>query len=435
MDKLKLIIVREFLAKVRNKTFIVMTILGPLLMLGMIALMTFITKSSIDKARTVSYVNKSELFSLKDFQDTESLKFIDLSHLDIETAKETVKDTDQYGLLYIPNNNIIDEVGTKIQFFSNESPSVIFTEKIENRLDKRLGLLKMEELHVDIEKVNASRIKSEMQLQNFEGEETSKFINEIKLAIGTIAGYFIMLFILIYGAMVMRSVIEEKTSRIIEVIVSSVKPFQLMLGKVLGTAAAGILQFIIWGVVLSILYIFLLPALGINTSPQVSQEQLEMAKEVAANTKIELLIQELWQLPIATIMISFLLFFIGGFLLYSSLYAAIGAAVDNETDTQQFMMPVIMPLMLGIYVGFAVVINDPHGTLATTFSMIPFTSPIVMMMRIPLGAPLWQIVVSLVLLLLTFLGMIWFAAKIYRVGILMYGKKPSYKELYKWLKY
>jgi len=435
MDKLKLIIVREFLAKVRNKTFIVMTILGPLLMLGMIALMTFITKTSIDKARTVSYVNKSELFSTDDFQDTESLKFIDLSHLDIETAKVTIKDTDQYGLLYIPNNNIIDEVGTKIQFFSNESPSVIFTKKIENRLDKRLGLLKMEELQVDIEKVKASKIRSEIQLQNFEGEETSKFINEIKLAIGTIAGYFIMLFILIYGAMVMRSVIEEKTSRIIEIIVSSVKPFYLMLGKVLGTAGAGILQFIIWGIVLSMLYLFLLPALGINTSPQVSQEQLEMVKEVAANSKIELLIQELWQLPIATIMISFLLFFIGGFLLYSSLYAAIGAAVDNETDTQQFMMPVIMPLMLGIYVGFAVVINDPHGTLATTFSMIPFTSPIVMMMRIPLGAPLWQIIVSLVLLFITFIGMIWFAAKIYRVGILMYGKKPSYKELYKWLKY
>ena len=435
MDKLKLIIVREFLAKVRNKTFIVMTILGPLLMLGMIALMAFVTKSSIDKARTVSYVNKSELFSSEQFKDTESLQFIDLSHLDIKTAKETVKDTDQYGLLYIPNNNSIDEVGTKIQFFSNESPSVIFTEKIERKLDKRLGLLKMEALQVDIEKVKASKIRSEIQLQNFEGKETSKFVNEIKLVIGTIAGYFIMLFILIYGAMVMRSVIEEKTSRIIEIIVSSVKPFYLMLGKVLGTAAAGILQFIIWGVVLSILYMFLLPALGINTSPQVSQEQLKMAKEIAANTKIELLIQELWQLPIATIMISFLLFFIGGFLLYSSLYAAIGAAVDNETDTQQFMMPIMMPLMLGIYIGFAVVINDPHGTLATTFSMIPFTSPIVMMMRIPLGAPLWQIIVSLVLLFATFLGMIWFAAKIYRVGILMYGKKPSYKELYKWLRY
>lgn len=412
-----------------------MTVLGPILMIGMMALMAFVTKSSIDKTRSVSYVNKSHYFTSDDFQSTESLKFIDLSHLDIEAAKQTVKETDQYGLLYIPNSSSIDGIIKKIQFFSNESPSVIFTERIERRLDKRLELLKMKELNIDIEKVKKAKIRSEIQLQNFEGEETSKFINEIKLGIGTIAGYFIMLFIMIYGAMVMRSVIEEKTSRIIEIIVSSVKPFQLMLGKVIGTAGAGILQFIIWGIVLSILYIFLLPILGINTNSQVSQEQLEMVKEVAANSKIELLIQELWQLPIATIMISFLLFFIGGFLLYSSLYAAIGAAVDNETDTQQFMLPVIMPLMLGIYIGFAVVINDPHGTLATTFSMIPFTSPIVMMMRIPLGAPLWQIVVSLILLLLTFIAMIWLAAKIYRVGILMYGKKPSYKELWKWLKY
>ena len=412
-----------------------MTVLGPILMIGMMALMAFVTKSSIDKTRSVSYVNKSHYFTSDDFQSTESLKFIDLSHLDIEAAKQTVKETDQYGLLYIPNSSSIDAIIKKIQFFSNESPSVIFTERIERRLDKRLELLKMKELNIDIEKVKKAKIRSEIQLQNFEGKETSKFINEIKLGIGTIAGYFIMLFIMIYGAMVMRSVIEEKTSRIIEIIVSSVKPFQLMLGKVIGTAGAGILQFIIWGIVLSILYIFLLPILGINTNSQVSQEQLEMVKEVAANSKIELLIQELWQLPIATIMISFLLFFIGGFLLYSSLYAAIGAAVDNETDTQQFMLPVIMPLMLGIYIGFAVVINDPHGTLATTFSMIPFTSPIVMMMRIPLGAPLWQIVVSLILLLLTFIAMIWLAAKIYRVGILMYGKKPSYKELWKWLKY
>ena len=158
-------------------------------------------------------------------------------------------------------------------------------------------------------------------------------------------------------------------------------------------------------------------------------QQLEAAQKMGSINEFELAINEITQLPLATIIISFILFFTGGYLLYSSLYAAIGAAVDNETDTQQFMMPIIMPLMLGIYIGFGVVANDPHGTLATVFSMIPFTSPIVMMMRIPMGVPLWQIIVSLVLLYGTFLGMIWFSAKIYRVGILMYGKKPSYKEL------
>ena len=435
MDKLKLIIVREFLAKVQNKTFIIMTILGPLLMIGMVALVAFITKSSIQKTRTISYINKSQFFSSEDFKNTKSLKYIDLSDIDLETAKETVKISDQYGLLYIPNSQNVDDISNEIQFFSTKSPSVMFTEKMERKIEKRLSLIKMKAFSIDIEKVNAAMIKSEIQLKNFDGEETSKFINAIKLGIGSVAGYFIMLFILIYGAMVMRSVIEEKTSRIIEVIISSVKPFYLMLGKVIGTAGAGFFQFIIWGVVLGLLYTFALPALGIDTGAQINPEQMELIKETAANSKIELIISELWKLPITTILVSFLLFFIGGFLLYSSLYAAIGAAVDNETDTQQFMIPVIMPLMIGIYVGFSVVINDPHGTLATTFSMIPFTSPIVMMMRIPLGAPIWQVIVSLTLLFITFIGMIWFASKIYRVGILMHGKKPSYKELWKWLRY
>lgn len=435
MDKLKLIIAREYLNKVKNKTFIIMTFLGPLLMVGMIVLISFITKTSMEKKRVVSYIDQSELFSAEDFENSKTLEFINISNLDLETAKSTIKNTEQYGLLYIPKGKTIEEVASNIAFFSAESPSVIFTERLERRFDKKLSSLKMKELNIDTQQVDASRIQSELQLSNFEGEESSKFINSIKLGIGSVAGYMIMLFILVYGAMVMRSVIEEKTSRIIEIIVSSVKPFQLMLGKVIGTAGAGITQFIVWSLLLGLFYVFALPMMGINTSSQVSPEQMELMKEVTKGSKIELIIQELQQLPILTIVLSFFLFFIGGFLLYSSLYAAIGAAVDNETDTQQFMLPIMMPLMLGMYIGFAVVINDPHGTIATVFSMIPFTSPIVMMMRIPMGAPLWQIIVSLGILFITFIGMIWMAAKIYRVGILMYGKKPSYKELWKWLRY
>lgn len=435
MDKLKLIIIREYLNKVKNKTFIIMTFLGPLLMVGMIILISFITKTSMDKKRVVSYIDHSGLFDKTDFESSKTLEFIDVSNIAIETAKEAVKETEQYGLLYIPKGKNIEEVAANISFFSTKSPSVVFTERLERKFDKKLSTLRMLELNLDIQQVEASRIQSEIQLSNFEGEESSKFINSIKLGIGSVAGYMILIFIMVYGAMVMRSVIEEKTSRIIEIIVSSVKPFQLMMGKVIGTAAAGMTQFIAWGVLIGLFYAFALPLLGINTSSQISQEQMEMMQEVTKNSKIELIIQELLQLPLWTILISFFLFFMGGFLLYSALYAAIGAAVDNETDTQQFMMPIMMPLMLGMYIGFAVVINDPHGTIATVFSMIPFTSPIVMMMRIPMGAPLWQIVVSLVLLFITFIGMIWLAAKIYRVGILMYGKKPSYKELWKWLRY
>ena len=435
MDKLKLIIVREFLAKVRNRTFIIMTFLSPLLMIGMIALVAFLTKSSMEKTRTIAYVNHSGFFNDTDFKNTKSLIYINLSDMDLEAAKQSVQQSEQFGLLYIPQGNSIDSLAENIQFYSTESPGVVFIDNLQQQYNVKLRSLKMQELGIDTTKVAASEIKTEIHLNNFSGEATSKLKNEIKLGIGSASGYLIMMFIIIYGAMVMRSVIEEKTSRIIEVIISSVKPFYLMLGKVIGTAGAGIFQFLIWIVVLLVLIFVVSPLMGLNIDTSMTAQQLEAAQKMGSINEMELAINEITQLPLGTIIISFILFFTGGYLLYSSLYAAIGAAVDNETDTQQFMMPIIMPLMLGIYIGFGVVANDPHGTLATLFSMIPFTSPIVMMMRIPMGVPLWQIIVSLVLLYGTFLGMIWFSAKIYRVGILMYGKKPTYKELWKWLKY
>jgi ABC-2 type transport system permease protein len=235
----------------------------------------------------------------------------------------------------------------------------------------------------------------------------------------------------------MRSVIEEKVSRIIEVIISSVKPFQLMMGKIIGTSLAGILQFLIWAF-LGITAMFILSSVfGVqmgSTSGVQSQQAIEVAKDTM-NSNMQMYIKELWNLPIATIIISFIIYFIGGYFLYSSFYAAIGAAVDNETDSQQFLLPIIMPLILGVYIGFFTVINDPHGTIATVFSMIPLTSPIVMLMRIPFGVPAWQIIVSMILLFATFFLVVWFASKIYRVGILMYGKKPTWKEMIKWMKY
>jgi len=244
-----------------------------------------------------------------------------------------------------------------------------------------------------------------------------------------------MMFIVIYGNMVMRSVIEEKTSRIIEVIISSVKPFQLMMGKIIGTSLAGILQFLIWAI-LGLGAMFILSSVfGVQVGAAAGQAQ-ELAQTAGKDmSKIALYLNELWNLPIGTILCSFIIYFIGGYFLYSSFYASIGAAVDNETDSQQFLLPIIMRLILGVYIGFFTVMNDPHGTIATTFSMIPLTSPIVMMMRIPFGVPWWQIVISMVLLFGTFFLVVWFASKIYRVGILMYGKRPTWKELARWMKY
>ena len=245
----------------------------------------------------------------------------------------------------------------------------------------------------------------------------------------------------------MRSVIEEKTSRIIEVIISSVKPFHLMLGKIIGTSLAGITQFIIWMLSAGILSVVVLMLMGVDASDLTATQGImpspdtEAIKNMpGAEDKIRLYIAEILGIPWITLFVSFLVYFILGYLIYSSIYAAIGAAVDNETDTQQFMFPVITPLMLAIYVGFFSVFDNPHGPIAVGFSLFPLTSPIVMLMRLPSGigpngVPWWQFGLSILFLVITFGFIVWLAARIYRVGILMYGKKPTYKELYKWLKY
>jgi ABC-2 type transport system permease protein len=287
----------------------------------------------------------------------------------------------------------------------------------------------------------------EINTATFAGERSGKGINEFKALVGGGFGYLIMMFIIIYGGFVMRSVIEEKTSRIIEIIISSVKPFQLMLGKIIGTSLAGVTQFLIWIFSATLLMIFALLLLDLEPSllwegpaaPPGFDSSLA-APSLKGDETTLLILEEFQKIPMAMLVTFFLVYFILGYLIYSSIYAAIGAAVDNETDTQQFIFPIILPLMLAIYVGFFSVFSNPNGPIAVAFSIFPLTSPIVMLMRLPGGigeggVPLWQLVVSIVLLIVTFLGIVYLAAKIYRVGILMYGKKPSYRELFKWLKY
>jgi len=437
MNKLKLIIEREFLAKVRNRTFIVMTFLSPILMIGMIALVTLLTKNSFEKKGTVAFVDDSGMFSAEDFNKDKSITFENLTTVGIEKAKVIVRESSQEGLLYIPAGEGMDDIAKNIQFFSEDSPSMMTISTLESILDKKLENEKMKQSGIDLVKLENSRVDIDIKMSNFSGIRSSKLINGIKIGIGMGAGYLIMMFIIIYGAMVMRSVIEEKTSRIIEVIISSVKPFQLMLGKILGTAAAGLTQFIIWGLLMALIFVGSSYFFGVDLSQNgvgVQQIGAEHMDRLAQNDT-QLIYDELMSLPLISTFIYFILYFLLGYLLYSSLYAAIGAAVDNETDTQQFMLPIMLPLMLGVYIGFATVINDPHGTVATIFSLIPFTSPIVMLMRIPFGVPWWQILISLSLLFISFLGIVWIAAKVYRVGILMYGKKINYKELMKWIRY
>ena len=437
MNHLPLIIKREYLTKVKNKSFIIMTVLSPLIMIALIAVVAYLSQLNNNKERTISILDESGL--VKDiFQNTDNITYNLLDNTSLDDAKELVKAKEEYGLLHVTKPVVEEDIVASIKFYSEDTPSLTLISGLESKLEKKLTDLKLQLGGVDIEKIKLSKTNITIQQESFTGEKTSKIDNVLKLAFGGIAGYLLFMFIIIYGNMIMRSVIEEKTSRIIEVIISSVKPIQLMMGKIIGTSLAGITQFAIWVILGSVAMTILSAIFGVSFADmQTPQQELmqQAMQNPEAQDQMKLAMAAFYNLPIANLLIAFLLFFIGGYLLYSSLYAAIGAAVDNETDTQQFMMPILVPLILAVYVGVFTVIEDPHGTVSTVFSFIPFTSPVVMLMRIPFGVPIWQQLLSLALLTGTFMLTVWFAAKIYRVGILMYGKKPSYKELYKWIKY
>lgn len=437
MNHLGLIIQREYLNKIRNKSFIIMTFLSPLLIVAIFSLVAYLSQLNNDKERVISVLDESGLFHAQ-FEDRENLKFQMLEGVDLATAKDNAAQSEVYGLLYIPKISKVDELKSAIRFYSEDSPSLIVMDNIEDAIQKKANALKYEEAGLNPEMVQSLRINVDPTLETFSGEETSKLGSGLKLIFGGAAGYLLFMFIIIYGNMIMRSVIEEKTSRIIEVIISSVKPIKLLLGKIFGTTLAGITQFLAWVLLIGILSAVVSGIMGIDMAGASAQGQMVQQmqqNEPAMNDTVAQVMAEFYHLPIMNLIVMFVLFFIGGYLLYASLYAAVGAAVDSETDTQQFMLPMLMPLILAVYVGFFTVIEDPHGTVSQVFSYIPFTSPVVMLMRIPFGVPIWQQIVSVVILFATFMGMVWFAAKIYRVGILMYGKKPSYKELIKWLKY
>jgi len=437
MNHLPLIIKREYLTKVKNKSFIVMTFLSPLIMIALIAVVAYLSQLNNDKQRTISILDETGYFK-EVFANTDKTTYTSLNGLELKDAIALVKEKNDYGLLYISAVDSLEVFANNVKFYSEESPSTSIMLGLERRIEKRLHDMKLQKDGVTPLQIKAAKTTIDIVQESFEGEESSKVDNVVKLIFGGVAGYLLFMFIIIYGNMIMRSIIEEKTSRIIEIIISSVKPIQLMMGKIIGTSLAGITQFAIWVVLGSVLMTVVTMILGIDMT-QVSTPQQELMNQAMQSEGLQKTIEDgvlaVTNLPLTNLVIAFMFFFIGGYLLYASLYAAIGAAVDNETDTQQFMLPILMPLILAVYVGVFTVIDDPHGTVSTVFSFIPFTSPVVMLMRIPFGVPLWQQGISLLLLIGTFVFTVWFAAKIYRVGILMYGKKPTYKELFKWLRY
>ncbi len=451
MNKISLIIQREYLTRVKKKSFIIMTILGPLLFGGFFGIMTWMMTKQDDTVRKIVVVDETGLFAGR-LTDSKTLQFTYVD-TDLNTLKESFFEMDNYGILYIPR--IVVQSPNAVQFYSDKQPSINIIDQISNSMEKIMEDEKLKTYNIDNLEEIMNSIKTNVSLQTFNmessGEEKSSN-TEVAMGLAYIAGLLIYMFIFIYGAQVMRGVIEEKTNRIVEVIISSVKPFQLMLGKVIGIAFVGLTQFILW-VVLSFAVIQVVQD---RLTPDVQQQTIthNAPQNIMSNTQPSLMdvpqqavpdesqnlsgMQSIFKM-LKTVnwveMIAlFLFYFLFGYLLYGSLFAAIGSAVDNETDTQQFMFPITIPLILGLLVMFNA-LNDPESPIVFWFSMIPLTSPIVMMARIPFEVPLWEKLLSMFILIITFLGCTWMAGKIYRTGILMYGKKVNYREILKWIRY
>jgi len=434
MGHLRLITEREYLNKVTNKSFILATFLTPLIITGFIMLLVYLMSVNNDTVKVISVVDNTGYFT-NSLVSSDDLKFEFINDFDLEEAKLISKTKADYGLLFIPNYRDLNQIADSTMFISEDAPSISIISRIEGRIEKVLTNKNFENVGIDIEKINKSKIYINLYQESFEGEETTKMDGIIKISFGMFLGMLLYIFIFAYGSMIMMSVIEEKTSRIVEIMISSVKPFQLMMGKILGTSLAGLTQFLVW-TILIMMFVFIITAIfGIELTTQNNELLLNSSGNMTMNQEALDMISAFISLPLLNILIAFLLYFLGGYLLYASLFAAIGAAVDNQTDAQQFVMPLTIILILALYAGMLTVPEDPNGTVSILLSHIPFTSPVVMLMRIPYGVPIYEQIISIIILYLTFTLCIWVAAKIYRVGILMYGKKPSYKELIKWLKY
>ena len=432
MNKILLIIKREYLTRVKKKSFIVMTIIGPLLMAGLMLVPIWLATKDKD-IQYIEVIDETETF-INQFEDTPALDFKQ-EFRSIEDAKTKFYDENYTSILYIKSAGKVPEV---IMYYKKQ-PGISTIMKIESTIEESLKNVEIQQ-KFNITKEQLSTIDPKVTIKpisiDVQGEEESKNV-ELSTALGFFGAILIYFFIFMYGVQIMRGVIEEKTSRIVEIIISSVKPFQLMMGKIIGIALVGLTQFLLWSVLTGTIYMVIMASFGIDAASVSQAKGMMQGAELSAISQNPIVsFQEgLQTLPLLQIFISFIFYFICGYLLYGALLAAVGSAVDSESDTQQFMLPITIPLIFSFVVA-QTVMENPDGTLAFWLSMVPFTSPVIMMVRIPFGGvETWELLLSMGLLILGFLGTTWVAAKIYRTGILMYGKKVTYKELWKWLFY
>ena len=438
MSNISIIIQREFNERVRKKSFIITTLLMPLLMVALMAAPALIMQFSRGDEKRIAVIDESGLVAPR-LESDEELRF-EPTDLTTEEARRTL--TDRFGVLRIGGD--ILENPSDVKLYANSSSSLSVESSITDQIERILEAEKLKRYNIDNLQQILDEVKTTVTLQTFRNdksqeEETHAQSSTVATVTGYVLGFILYMFLLIYGQMVMQSVIEEKNNRVLEVMVSSVRPFDLMMGKILGIASVAVVQVAIWGVLICGIGAAVMPHLmpsDVMASAQAMQQGMpdaaaasgmdpEMLQAVAAITDLGYIVR---------IFVCLLLFVFGGYLFYSAMFAAVGSAVDNVQDASQLQTPITLPIILALLMMFAV-IRDPNSQMAFWFSVIPFTSPIVMIVRIPYDIPLWEIALSLAVLYASFVGMVWFDAKIYRVGIFMYGKKPTLGELFKWVRY
>ncbi|UCH14560.1 MAG: ABC transporter permease [Bacteroidales bacterium] len=453
MNKIVLIVKREYLTRVRKKAFIIMTLIGPILFAAFLIIPAWLATVEDKEEKIIAVIEYSDKDtpvpdSLKQFFDVltnkDNLKFEYIGYTSLEVLKSTLEHSKYFGILHIPHNVINSEV---VELYTKREPSLNMEMHITKSLEKYIHNVKLRKLNIPVEVLNTVRTNIKLKTIKLEkGKYEEKDLKNLRRGVGYAAGFLIYFYIFFFGAQVMRGVIEEKTNRIVELIVSSVRPFQLMMGKIVGIGLLGLTQFVAWIIltfaIVTIAQEVLLEKNSIQNARKITPESIIDAKPVTqqhskADNKVaefEGILNKIKGIDFIVMISIFIFYFLGGYILYGSLFAAIGSVVDSETDTQQFMLPVTIPLIISIFVMINAFMN-PSGKIAVWFSIIPLTSPIVMMARIPFDVPLTEVITSMVILVLTFLGTTWFAGKIYKTGILMYGKKVNYREIWKWLRY
>ncbi|GAA4029611.1 ABC transporter permease [Hymenobacter glaciei] len=457
-SKFFLIAQREYLTRVRKKAFIILTLAVPLLLAAFGFIIVKVASSDNDTTDVVEVRDDSGLNVTAHLVSTPQLRF-ETATGTLAEAKKGFQKAKHDGLLVLPAGLDVEKA-EGVQFYGKGNISLKKQGAVEDAVNKAFSELKMQKSGLSQEKLD--RLRSEVELKTISLDESGKEANSNAKATSLTAyglALAIYLFIFIYGVQIMRGVGEEKSSRIMEVMLSSVKPFDLMMGKIVGIAAVGLTQFLLWGVlsfgVSSVLMPMVMKAdkpktemattapttssasatATQSTSAKMDQAMSGSAANMNPANRAGGMFATLANLPLGTILFGFIIYFLGGYLLYGALFGAVGAAVDDQTDTQQFMFPITMPLILSYIVGVTVILRNPDGPVAFWMSMFPLTSPIAMVIRLPFGVPMWQLALSIFLLILGFIGAVWVAARIYRVGILMYGKKVTYKELGKWMFY